>query len=60
MDELRDVQTDVAVRCRALEDRELQILASAVGDHPLPPERRAELDQLHAQRAYEFRPTSPR
>lgn len=58
MDELRVMPANVvdldAVRRRELEDRELRILADAVGEHPLPPERRAELDH----RVGEFGPTA--
>lgn len=41
-----------AVRRQALEDEQLRLLATAVGDHPLPPEQISRLEAVrHARRA---------
>jgi hypothetical protein len=38
-----------AVRQGRLEDEQLRVLATAVGDHPLPPEQLVRLEQLWEQ-----------
>jgi len=38
-----------ALRRRRLEDEELRLLASAVGDHPLPPEQLSRLECVRDQ-----------
>jgi len=53
MDELEEVHADVidlqAARLLALEDEQLRLLATAVGDHPLPPESAARVEAIRAE-----------
>ena len=55
MDELGAVHADVidlqAARRLALEDEQLRLLATAVGDHPLPAEPAARVEEIRAQLA---------
>ncbi len=55
MDEPGDVGTPVidlvTVRRQRLEDERLRLLATAVGDHPLPPESAARVEAIGAELA---------
>ncbi len=48
-----------ALRRQRLEDEQLRVLATAVGDHVLPPEQISRLEAVRAQlRAYPSGPTA--
>lgn len=52
-DELGDADAPVidlqAFRRQQLEDEQLRVLATAIGDHPLPIEQQARLEQLRTR-----------
>ena len=49
----------VAARRQRLEDEQLRVLATAVGDHALPPEQISRLEAVRAQlRTYPFGPAA--
>jgi len=49
-----------AVRRQQLEDEQLRVLASAVGEHPLPPEQLSRLERVRALLGDEpFGPAGP-
>ncbi len=49
-----------AVRRQQLEDEQLRVLASAVGEHPLPPEQLSRLERVRALLGGEpFGPAAP-
>ena len=57
MEELGDVHLSVvdlqALRRQRLEDEQLRVLATAVGDHPLPIEQLTRLERVRAQLRYD-------